>query len=883
MMTFRKIGAASSGQLVMAYFTENSPDRAPISLDAMKDNPDSGGRLTNYYTGRDTRASWRKTMTPSIARALGINPSRPPRNAELARLFEARRADTGEAWEGQKRKISAYDLTMAPHKSVTLAAEFAATEAESAAIRHAVMRANDVTMAYVARELGWARKGAQGKDGADPGAVTWTSFFHHTARPTQYVEDARTGATYIAEVPIPGDPQDHIHNALFNMVVTEDGRIGSLDTQRLHERVHEFGAYFQAQLAMLLREYGVNTGYDKKEEAVILSRVPQFAVDAFSKGRRQVEHSAKAYAKKQGLDWNGLSFEQKSSIMQGAAIASRLKKEGGRSDREIWRDQAKSIGWSHDTVMERVETRIWSDEERYDQAYAFAARHLAREFRTAAVIDHDKLRIYAARGLIPTGIKGPQDIDAVVGLLETRGIRIRGEQADLIVGMVEKRLRVTNTVQIAIEEELLLKARAAGEDRSGALSEAAISRAIAASDLDFSREPEHAEAQLAAIYALGMGAKLSVLIGVAGAGKTVLLKPLVAAYKEDGREVIGVATAWRQADALKEVGITDDKRTCAAAMARQEFQAAGVSGTYALTRFLAMVEKGELAISDKTVLIVDEISQIGPRSFLKLLELQASTGMTIKGLGDNEQVQAIEAGDTIRLLMRVLPPDSMPRINTTVRQNTQRAREIAGMFRAGQAAAALAMKREDGTAKLIGGDHGQVVERIATFYLERRDILQASGAKRGITISALTNEDAADISRAVRARLQARGEISQHETVYQAIDQRGETYDLPIAVGDKVRLFSKTYARFEEGPRGYIGSNGDIVSVVERLADGLRLKNQEGRIGFVSWDKLKERKTGKLHLGFGHVLTIDSAQGITSDEHINALPRGTAGIMAFKA
>jgi hypothetical protein len=122
MMSFRKIGAASSGHLVMAYFTENSPDREPMSLDAMKDNPDSGGRLTNYYTGRDTRASWRKNMTPSIARALGINPSRPPRNAELARLFEAKRADTGEAWEGQKRKISAYDLTMAPHKSVTLAA-----------------------------------------------------------------------------------------------------------------------------------------------------------------------------------------------------------------------------------------------------------------------------------------------------------------------------------------------------------------------------------------------------------------------------------------------------------------------------------------------------------------------------------------------------------------------------------------------------------------------------------------------------------------------------------------------------------------------------------------------------------------------------------------
>jgi hypothetical protein len=34
-------------------------------------------------------------------------------------------------------------------------------------------------------------------------------------------------------------------------------------------------------------------------------------------------------------------------------------------------------------------------------------------------------------------------------------------------------------------------------------------------------------------------------------------------------------------------------------------------------------------------------------------------------------------------------------------------------------------------------------------------------------------------------------------------------------------------------------------------------------------------------LGFGHALTIDAAQGITSDEHINALPRGTSGVTAF--
>ena len=57
---------------------------------------------------------------------------------------------------------------------------------------------------------------------------------------------------------------------------------------------------------------------------------------------------------------------------------------------------------------------------------------------------------------------------------------------------------------------------------------------------------------------------------------------------------------------------------------------------------------------------------------LKLLELQAKTGMTIKMLGDREQVQSIEAGDTIALLKRVLPKAAMPEVLTAVRQKNDR-------------------------------------------------------------------------------------------------------------------------------------------------------------------------------------------------------------------
>ena len=79
-------------------------------------------------------------------------------------------------------KLSGFDLVFSPQKSLSLATEFAATPAEFAAFWNAVDRANDRAMRYGAQEVGWARKGAGGEDGTDPGAVGWMTFWHSTAR-----------------------------------------------------------------------------------------------------------------------------------------------------------------------------------------------------------------------------------------------------------------------------------------------------------------------------------------------------------------------------------------------------------------------------------------------------------------------------------------------------------------------------------------------------------------------------------------------------------------------------------------------------------------------------------------------------------------------------
>jgi len=217
----------------------------------------------------------------------------------------------------------------------------------------------------------------------------------------------------------------------------------------------------------------------------------------FSKGRHQILDKAKSYAASQGLDWDRLDAEKKMDVLRDAGAEGRLGKMKC-DERNIWRDQIAEVGYQHQSVLEDTQHERLTDEDRFERAYQFAARHLAKEFHTAAVIDHEKLGMYAARALIGTGIAGgPNDIKHVVGLLEGRGIRLirpgrdgrqELEHGALVSGLFDGKLRVSNTAQIRLEEKLCNLAQESARERSAALSTPQLRRAIAQGGIKFTSE-----------------------------------------------------------------------------------------------------------------------------------------------------------------------------------------------------------------------------------------------------------------------------------------------------------------------------------------------------------------------------------------------------------
>jgi TrwC relaxase/AAA domain-containing protein/CHC2-type zinc finger protein len=894
MMTFAKIAAGSPskmGGMTKHMLTQSVPKEV--------------ADLSRYYTREnelgENEARLRRDMHPLAAQGLGVDPEKPVGMDEINALLSGHRAD-GEKIEGKtysqlreyvdpktgetktKVPIGSVDFCMTPDKSVSVAWAFA-DAAEQAAIYQAHSDAANATMAYVEQHMGQARVGKGGSQGYEQGHVGWIEFNHYTSRPTVdiVVQENGQNVTERVVIDVPGDMDLHRHVTIPNAVFCESGRVGSMDLDRLDGFVKESGALYQAHLAQNLRNLGADVILDPDTGAARLTAIPDHVRTHFSKRTTRGEDAVREYARTKGHDWDELSDARKAGILKKAIqsvpkglderILAKLKKDD-MADFSAWKEQARKLGWSFDTIVKNAGHHDLSrgphpevkPEIRHEVAHPIAAEWLEKELNKRAVITEHDLRTAAARSLIHSGIKDHTDIDGVVGKMLDKGVTQYGEKTTLISGkeFTKQVLSYTTALHERDENEFIAKARRASDDLSKALNHDRLTAAVERSGLNF--QGEHGEAQLKAIHQIGKGGALSVMIGSAGAGKTTILKPLVDAWKEDGRRIYGIALAWRQADDLIDAGIARDDTK-------------GVNDARAISVFLDDVAKGKVELDHKSVVVVDELSLLGTRQSLNLLRLRDKHDFQLVMIGDDKQCQSIDAGPIIDLARKALGPEKIPEILTTIRQKSKREREIAGLFRGGEAGRALTMKREDKTVELVQGGPRQAAARIADLVAERMRE-NAKTPKYSITVSAPTNSDAHQLSIAIREKRREMGLIAKRDLVTIQAAGAGDksTYEMKLAQGDKVRLF-KNVSPIKQ--RGSLGRNGSILTVVHADKQGVQLRNADGREGYVPWERLTQK--GKVRLAYGEVMTTHTAQGSTATEHIYAMPQGTKAVNGFSS
>ena len=893
MLTFSKgVGRSRAGAQAMAEYLAESTV------------PDEAMSLADYYVrgierveAEGTAAIPREGMSPQVAVALGLDMSRTTKLEEVANLLQGLRTDGQviagkpdyKVGEGQDR-VSYIDLTYSAPKSVSVAMALAPTDAERHMIVGAHRDAWMAAMTHLETIVAHARKGHAGSKGSVPGELGWVSFDHYTARATiavPHTEADGTRTTLIQSVRNPAvaaDMQLHTHVVVPNVVFAEDGTVGSIDMMAMHDRVHEVGAYYQAHLATNLRAQGVAVVLDDRTETARMTAVPEAISDLFSKRQKDGEAAAREYVKSLGQDWNQLHPHELIALIRYGTKSTRQVKDpaaasANGSNVAGWRVQAAAAGYEHRSVIDPAAKRGLppTEQDRLTRGYMASLPVLARQFDRRAVVSSSIARTAAARGLIASGVEEPADIDRITAAMREHGVQYGTETVPLIWADVpgeaegrRPRVMITTAKHIAQEREAMALAAAAAADRSGALSSGLIERAVrdvsARDDLDFTNE--HGAKQRQVLETLGTSGRMAVAVGVAGSGKTTLLRPLVEAWSYapehvgDERAVYGTALATRQAVELADAGINP-------------------RNTMPIAALLARVQDGDIMLNERSVVVVDELGQIGTAQALGLMRLRAEHGFSIVAIGDDRQGQAIDAGNSVNLLRKALGTDAVPELESTVRQKRDRDKETSLLFRQGDAATGLERLREDGHTVLVQGGHRQAVEAAADLWQARH---AANADREGYTLSASapTNADARMIGAAIRERRQTAGQLGPDEVTVRATDQTGSEYLLALASGDRVRLFARTHASMG-GKSGNIGHNGSVLEVERVQADGLHLRNTKGNSGFVKWETLHDPHSGRVRLTYGDVLSIDAIQGITSTEHIGTLASGSQAATGFKA
>lgn len=897
MLSFRKGtgGAPSAAAAMSNYLAEESQS---AEMTALSDYYLRGVKRSEAI---GTAAIPRQDMDPAVAEALGIDTSRTVTREEMTNLLSGYRTDGSRLSGADQRyrehknrdRITFTDFTFSSPKAVSISMALAPTEAERHVIIGAHRDAWMAAMEHLETVIGRARKGAGGKLGSIPGKIGFVSYDHFTSRPTvelPHTEADGTRSTIIQTVEtVAGDMNLHTHVLVPNVVVCADGTIGSTDTLALHDRVHEVGTFYQAHLATTLRARGIDIGLDEKTGTAKLTAVPDEVVELFSKRSRDGEAAAQKEVAAQGLQWDSMSAPEIARALKRGTKTTRLSKDDNLSDVASWKAQAEAIGYAHRSVIRPKLKGAFgpvSATERQQRAYIAALPGLEEQFGQRAVMSSSVARVAAARGLIVSGVESPKDIDAVTQLMREHGVRHAGQTVPLLwvdtgpgsdAEPLEERRRnvkISTTLHVDQEQRAMTLAATAAADRSGALTMEQIDQAIRIvserDGLDFTNK--HGLEQRRVMETLGTSGRMAVAIGVAGAGKTTLLRPLVQAWTalgKDGkpmREVFGIALAYRQSDLLADAGIPK-------------------ANTMAVDKLLVSAKHNKIELNRSSVVVVDELSQIGTRQALALLELRAKYGFTVVSIGDDKQGQAVEAGNSVALLRKALGNAAVPKLQSTVRQIKERDRETSLMFREGDAKAGIGRLREDGHAVLVQGGRKHAIEAAADLWQDRT---KANTGRDGytLTISTPTNQDARDVSAAIRRRKRSTGALGPDVVTVDATDQNGAEYELPLAIGDRVRLFSWTRASFGDGKAGNIGNNGSVVEIEAIEKAGIRLRNAKGSSGFVKWDTLRGDDAAgsrRVRLTYGDAITIDAIQSATSTEHLNVLPNGSKAVTSFKS
>ena len=562
---------------------------------------DHAGQAIAYYASRgETPLVWGGTGAGRLGLAGVVT------DADYESMYGPGGAvRAGENWRLVSTMRPGVELVVAAHKSVAVLGVLGRAED-----MHSILDAErDATLAWLD---GWfqARGGRRGREQhrTRTHGLTWSVTRHATSRA--------------------GDPSPHDHVLVANVVAMADERGGwkALDTAALRDVLHAATAVGRHAAAHRAVELGYGIEPDNGPSGRLghfrISGIPDAACDVLSKRSEEIAE----YLEQLGL-----------SSYRAAGIAARETRAAKTDDEPVnlvrrWRDELTAAG--------HKPRRLLRDVDDAGRRYQPPGGPL-----TAAQVEQ-----LTAEVLGPESRLGARKVLTRADLLVAVAPHLHGRPAGELPAVVDRILRSRELVPLVAaagaRDRAWCPAWVLRNERAIAHSAARLvisdsvrhvpAPAVTAAIADTARRRRHqlADEQVAAVHAICQPRRLTVLVGVAGAGKTTALDAARAAHENAGWQVVGCATSGQAAKTLgTEANVTS--RT--------------------VTSLLWQLDHDRIRLDTRSLVILDEAGMTCDPDLQRLLEAIDRAGAKVAVVGDPHQLDAVGPGGALAAVLERHP------------------------------------------------------------------------------------------------------------------------------------------------------------------------------------------------------------------------------------
>ncbi|MCK8491755.1 relaxase domain-containing protein [Spirosoma sp. RP8] len=584
------------------------------------------------------------------------------------------------------------------------------------------------------------------KNGVDDerktGELIYADFIHKTARPVD------------GSLP---DPHLHAHIFIFN--ATFDDAENQVKAAQFRE-IQRSMPYYEAKFHKRLSDQLIELGYQirRTEKSFEIEGVPQHVIDLFSKRTDQIGQAAKV---------KGIT-DAKSLSELGAR--TRSKKQKGHTMGELkanWQQQIRDVGEQTKGEGRQV-IRSAPVKDKGNLSPQHCIDHaVAHGFERASVLIDRRLLALAYRHGIGHASVSAEDISREFA------------RDDRFIHVTEKGRVFTTTRQVLAEEQRMVNLARQGQGKL---------RPLYAKAPKLKLEGQQAEA---VSHVLTTTNRVSIVRGVAGSGKTTLMKEAVRHMENAGKQVIVVApTAQASRGVLREEGF-DQASTVAQLLADEKMHEA-LRGN---------------------VLWVDEAGLLGTKDMTALLDLTNQQNARLILSGDTRQHASVVRGDALRILNTVSGIQSAE-VSKIYRQRDNQYRSAVEDLTKGDVHSAF--EKLDALGSLKSVDPLEPNKELV------QDYIGALRQGKSALVVSPTHEQGEAVTKDIREQMQASGLLSKKEIAV----SRLTNLNLTEAQKSDWRNFKPgNILQFNQNRTGI--KRGSLWTIESSTTDGVIMRNEQ--------------------------------------------------------